>query len=224
MHVAARCSGATRQHDAIVVQFGTAMMPGRGQPSSASGFTSGTASGTSGSIRNALELSMQTVPPAAIVREERARGRRSDRHERDVDAAARLGARPRATSCSSPRNADAQAGAPRGRERHEPIDGEVRAPRGCASSRARPRRSPRSPRRSCQARYQGRSALGGVHDRDEHARREEPRRPRHVAVTSISPPVHSDVWTSARDEWLPERGRDADGEVGAFVVRAATIA
>ncbi len=50
----------------IVVQFGTAMMPGCGHPSSASGFTSGTDNGTSGSMRNALELSMQTAPVAAI--------------------------------------------------------------------------------------------------------------------------------------------------------------
>jgi hypothetical protein len=50
----------------IVVQLGTAMI--RGDPSSASGFTSGTTSGTSGSIRNADDLSMHTVPAAATSR------------------------------------------------------------------------------------------------------------------------------------------------------------
>ncbi len=39
-----------------------------GEPSSASGFTSGTTSGTSGSIRKAEDLSMHTVPAAAASR------------------------------------------------------------------------------------------------------------------------------------------------------------
>jgi len=60
---AARCSGATASIAVIVVQLGTATM--RGEPSSASGFTSGIESGTAGSIRNADELSMHTVPPSA---------------------------------------------------------------------------------------------------------------------------------------------------------------
>ena len=66
MHPAARCRGATASIAVIVVQFGTEMIPGFGHPSSASGLTAGITSGTSGSIRNALELSMQTVPFAAI--------------------------------------------------------------------------------------------------------------------------------------------------------------
>ena len=62
---AARCSGPTASIAVIVVQLGTAITRGAGEPSRASGFTSGIESGTSGSIRNALELSMQVVPAAA---------------------------------------------------------------------------------------------------------------------------------------------------------------
>src|SRR3954471_1859214 len=76
---AARCSGPTASTAAIVVQFGTAMMPGFGHPSSASGFTSATTSGHAGSIRNALELSTQTVPCASTI---------PGKNERDVDAPA----------------------------------------------------------------------------------------------------------------------------------------
>ncbi len=47
----------------MIVQFGTAMI--FGFHASDSGFTSGIVSATSGSIRNALELSMQTVPASA---------------------------------------------------------------------------------------------------------------------------------------------------------------
>ena len=47
----------------MIVQFGTATI--FGEPSSASGFTSGIDSGTPGSMRNADELSMQVVPRAA---------------------------------------------------------------------------------------------------------------------------------------------------------------
>ena len=50
----------------IVVQFGLATMP-FGIDRSASAFTSGTTSGTSGSIRQADELSI-TVAPAAATR------------------------------------------------------------------------------------------------------------------------------------------------------------
>ncbi len=49
---------------AIVVQFGFAMMPLR-TSSRACGFTSLTMSGTSGSMRQALELSMTSTPAAA---------------------------------------------------------------------------------------------------------------------------------------------------------------
>ena len=49
-----------------MVQFGTATI--FGCPSSASGLTSGIDNGTSGSIRNALELSMHVVPAAAASR------------------------------------------------------------------------------------------------------------------------------------------------------------
>ena len=49
---------------AIVVQFGLAMMPLRAS-AIASGLTSDTTSGTSGSIRHADELSMTMAPAAA---------------------------------------------------------------------------------------------------------------------------------------------------------------
>ena len=49
---------------AIVVQFGLATMP-LGMSSSASGLTSDTTSGTSGSMRQAEELSMTVAPAAA---------------------------------------------------------------------------------------------------------------------------------------------------------------
>ena len=55
----------------IVVQFGLATMP-LGIDWSAWAFTSGTTSGTSGSMRQAEELSM-TVAPAAATRGARAR-------------------------------------------------------------------------------------------------------------------------------------------------------
>ena len=48
----------------MVVQLGFAMMP-FGRSSAASGFTSETTSGTSGSLRHAEELSTTTAPEAA---------------------------------------------------------------------------------------------------------------------------------------------------------------
>src|SRR5207244_11918327 len=65
-HGAARGRGARASIAVIVVQFGTEMIPGSGHPTRASGLTAGITRGTSGSIRNALELSMQRVPFAAI--------------------------------------------------------------------------------------------------------------------------------------------------------------
>jgi hypothetical protein len=49
-----------------VEQFGFAMMFFLVKPAAASALTSGTISGTSGSIRQAEELSITTVPAAAI--------------------------------------------------------------------------------------------------------------------------------------------------------------
>ncbi len=48
----------------MVVQFGLATMP-LGMSSRSSGFTSDTTSGTSGSLRHALELSTTTAPASA---------------------------------------------------------------------------------------------------------------------------------------------------------------
>ena len=56
-----RCSAASGTMSDSVVQFGTEMMP-LGRLFAASGLTSGTTSGTSGSIRNAPDLSITTAP------------------------------------------------------------------------------------------------------------------------------------------------------------------
>ena len=177
---AARCSGPTASIAAIVVQFGTAMMPGLGQPSSASGFTSGIDQrARRRSIRNALELSMHTVPCAGtIVGQER----------RDVVAPAETNATSTPasastvssrTSCSSPRERHRAPGAPRRRERHERHRPGTRAPRGCGSSPGRPRRWLRSPRPSCEHPTDGPTALtsyDGTVGVQPEARRGSPQR------------------------------------------------
>ena len=61
---AASCNGFNTGIAAMVVQFGFAIMP-FGAVRAASGFTSLTTSGTSGSIRNADELSITVTPAAA---------------------------------------------------------------------------------------------------------------------------------------------------------------
>ena len=61
---ASSCSGLSTGIAAIVVQFGLAMIPLRARRT-ASGLTSLTTSGTSGSIRQAEELSTTTAPAAA---------------------------------------------------------------------------------------------------------------------------------------------------------------
>jgi hypothetical protein len=60
----ASCSGFSTGMAAIVVQFGLAMMP-FGMFASACAFTSGTTSGTSGSFRQAEELSITSAPASA---------------------------------------------------------------------------------------------------------------------------------------------------------------
>src|SRR5581483_1707948 len=60
----ARCSAPTATISDSVVQFGLATMP-LGRLARCSGLTSGTTSGTSGSIRKAPELSTATAPRAA---------------------------------------------------------------------------------------------------------------------------------------------------------------
>src|SRR6185312_8437559 len=64
--VAASCSGFSATRSCAVEQFGLAMMFFRVNPEMESGFTSGTISGTSGSVRKADELSMTTQPCLAI--------------------------------------------------------------------------------------------------------------------------------------------------------------
>ena len=61
---ASTCSGFSTGMAAMVVQLGLAMIP-LGRSSIACGLTSLTTSGTSGSIRQALELSMTTAPASA---------------------------------------------------------------------------------------------------------------------------------------------------------------
>src|SRR5205823_11472835 len=61
-----RCSGATATIIASVVQLALAMIP-FGRLPTCSGLISGTTSGTSGSIRNAPELSTATAPRSAAI-------------------------------------------------------------------------------------------------------------------------------------------------------------
>ncbi len=63
---ASACSGRSTGMAAMVVQFGLAMMP-LGRSAMASGLTSETTSGTSGSPRQAEELSITTAPAAATL-------------------------------------------------------------------------------------------------------------------------------------------------------------
>lgn len=64
--VALSCSGFSATTSCAVEQFGLAMMFFVLKPAAASAFTSGTISGTSGSMRQAEELSITTVPAAPI--------------------------------------------------------------------------------------------------------------------------------------------------------------
>ena len=66
VRVAWSCSGFSTGIAAIVVQLGLATMP-FGRWSRSSALTSETTSGTSGSIRQALELSTTTAPAAATL-------------------------------------------------------------------------------------------------------------------------------------------------------------
>src|SRR3954452_15080004 len=60
------CSGFSATTSCAVEQFGLAMMFFLVKPAAASALTSGTISGTSGSMRQADELSMTTTPAAPI--------------------------------------------------------------------------------------------------------------------------------------------------------------
>jgi hypothetical protein len=64
--VALSCSGFNATTSWAVEQFGLAMMFFLRKPSTAAAFTSGTISGTSGSMRHAEELSITTAPCAPI--------------------------------------------------------------------------------------------------------------------------------------------------------------
>src|SRR6266699_2622610 len=64
--IALSCKGFRATTSCAVEQFGLAMMFFLVKPATASAFTSGTIRGTSGSIRQADELSITTAPFAAI--------------------------------------------------------------------------------------------------------------------------------------------------------------
>ena len=84
-------SGLSTGIAAIVVQFGLAMMPLRAS-AIASGLTSDTTSGTSGSMRNAEELSM-TVTPAAAKRGASSRDEVAPAEKRAMSRPRRVGDR-----------------------------------------------------------------------------------------------------------------------------------
>src|SRR5882672_7061034 len=65
--VALSCSGFSATTSCAVEQFGLAMMFFFVKPATASAFTSGTTSGTSGSMRQAEELSTTTAPALAAI-------------------------------------------------------------------------------------------------------------------------------------------------------------
>ncbi len=67
--VARSCSGFSATTSCAVEQFGLAMMFFLAKPLAAAALTSGTISGTSGSSRQADELSMTTQPRAPILSE-----------------------------------------------------------------------------------------------------------------------------------------------------------
>ena len=84
------CSAPRASIIVRVVQLGLAMIPlGRLRP--APGLTSGTTSGTSGSIRNAPELSTTTAPCAAAIGAHCGRDLVGHVEHRDVDAVEDLG-------------------------------------------------------------------------------------------------------------------------------------
>ncbi len=79
------CSALAGSITTIVVQLGLATMPLRAS-SSASGLTSETISGTSGSMRQALELSTTIAPPAANFSAHAFEVEPPARQQRDVEA------------------------------------------------------------------------------------------------------------------------------------------
>ena len=106
----------------IVVQFGLATIPW--WPSSASGLTSVTTSGTSSCIRHALELSTTTAPAAANL----------GAHSRDVEPPALNSARSKPSIVSSAHDAHGRVGVLErpalgalGRERHDLVGREAAA-------------------------------------------------------------------------------------------------
>ena len=175
---AARCNGASAVTGIIVVQFGHDAMP-FGMLRMSSGFTSATTSGTSGSMRNAAELSIDLragrgrlrrpldARSARRRRRSRGRGRRSSparKHlARDLAAVERR-------ACGPP------SAATRTRAARRPG---TRAPRGSAASRCRPSRSHPSRPISHDRSYSQSSVEPerGVQRLHRRARR-RPRRPR----------------------------------------------
>ena len=83
------CSTASASIIVITVAPGLAMMP-RGRSEILRGLTSGTTSGTSGSVRNTVLLSMATTPRAAASSTHSPGDRRRDVEDRDVEAVEEL--------------------------------------------------------------------------------------------------------------------------------------
>src|SRR3979411_1855849 len=81
------CSGFSATTSCAVEQFGLAMMFFLTKPETASALTSGTISGTSGSIRHADELSITTAPAAALFGAHSLPPRPARRHQADIDVA-----------------------------------------------------------------------------------------------------------------------------------------
>ena len=136
------------------MQFGTAMIPGRGHPRAPRGSPRGSTAGRRRSIRNALELSMHTVPCACDDRRQE-RARRRWRPPRRTRRRRRRPRRPRARAprTSRPANGTVRPALRADASGTNVIHREPRAPRGSASSPGRPRRSRRSPRPSCRSPY-----------------------------------------------------------------------
>jgi hypothetical protein len=106
----------------MVEQLGLAMMPSCHSPSS--GFTWLTMSGTAGSIRHALELSMTVAPRAAASGASSLETSAAGREEGDVDAFERFGRR-LAHRQSPPVGADGRTGRSAGGEQSKLPDREM---------------------------------------------------------------------------------------------------
>ena len=135
---AARCSGASAVTGIIVVQFGHDAMP-FGMLRMSSGLTSATTSGTSGSMRNADDLSMTFAPAAAACGAHSIGDRLVDVDDHEVETVEAAGPQHLAGDLAARERELAALGARR-RVRRAARSPGTRAPRGSATSRCRPSR------------------------------------------------------------------------------------